>query len=58
MLGFDDARHWSERMAVLLCMQTTDTSIELYWHDGRLRSDSLRFAPPVPGCRALNMQLN
>lgn len=38
VLGHDDARHWSERMAVLLCMQTTDTSIELYWKDGMLRS--------------------
>ena len=38
VLGFSDPRHWSERIAVLLCMQTTDTSIELYWHDGRLHS--------------------
>jgi len=38
VLGFGDPRHWSERIAVLLCMQTTDTSIELYWHDGRLHS--------------------
>ena len=37
-LGIDDARHWSERMTNLLCMQTTDTSIELYWKDGMLRS--------------------
>ena len=36
--GFDDARHWSERSLIMLCSQTTDTSIELYWHDGRLRS--------------------
>ena len=33
-----DARHWSERTVVLLCMQTTDTSIDLYWKDGMLRS--------------------
>ena len=33
-----DARHWSERQLVLLCMQTTDTSIDLYWKDGMLRS--------------------
>ena len=46
VLGFDDARHWSERMAVLLCMQTTDTSIELYWHDGRLRSGRQRHRRP------------
>src|SRR6185312_10744168 len=38
VLGFDDARHWSERTAIMLCMQTTDTSIELYWRDGLLRS--------------------
>jgi cholesterol oxidase len=38
VLSFDDARHWSERTVVMLCMQTTDTSIELYWHDGLLRS--------------------
>ena len=46
VLGFDDARHWSERMAVLLCMQTTDTSIELYWHDGRLHSRAGSGTPP------------
>jgi cholesterol oxidase len=46
VLGFDDARHWSERMAVLLCMQTTDTSIELYWHDGRLHSRPGSGTPP------------
>jgi cholesterol oxidase len=38
VLGYLDARHWSERTVVMLCMQTTDTSIELYWHDGLLRS--------------------
>ena len=38
VLGFDDARHWSERTVIMLCSQTTDTSIELYWDDGRLRS--------------------
>ena len=38
VLSFDDARHWSERTVIMLCMQTTDTSIELYWHDGLLRS--------------------
>ena len=38
VLGFADLRHWSERTAIMLCMQTTDTSIELYWHDGLLRS--------------------
>jgi cholesterol oxidase len=38
VLGHLDARHWSERQAVLLCMQTSDTSIELYWKDDMLRS--------------------
>jgi len=38
VLSFDDARHWSERTVIMLCSQTTDTSIELYWDDGRLRS--------------------
>jgi cholesterol oxidase len=33
-----DPRHWSERQVVLLCMQTSDTSIEVYWKDGMLRS--------------------
>jgi cholesterol oxidase len=46
VLSFDDARHWSERMAILLCMQTTDTSIDLYWHDGLLRSRPGAGAPP------------
>jgi cholesterol oxidase len=46
VLGFDDARHWSERTAVMLCMQTTDTSIELYWHDGLLRSRPGSGTPP------------
>jgi cholesterol oxidase len=38
VLSFDDARHWSERTVIMLCSQTTDTSIELYWDEGRLRS--------------------
>jgi cholesterol oxidase len=38
VLRWSDVRHWSERQAVLLCMQTSDTSIELYWKDGMLRS--------------------
>ncbi|MET7746084.1 GMC family oxidoreductase [Streptomyces sp. NPDC005385] len=38
VLAFDDARQWSERTVIMLCSQTTDTSIELYWGDGRLRS--------------------
>ena len=46
VLGFSDPRHWSERTVVLLCMQTTDTSLELYWHDGRLRSRPGSGTPP------------
>jgi cholesterol oxidase len=46
VLGFSDPRHWSERMAVLLCMQTTDTSIELYWHHGMLHSRKGSGTPP------------
>ena len=38
VLGISDPRHWSERSFVALCMQTTDTAIDLYWHDGLLRS--------------------
>ena len=30
----------------MLCMQTTDTSIELYWHDGMLRSKQGAGTPP------------
>ncbi|MEV6279662.1 GMC family oxidoreductase [Nocardia sp. NPDC051832] len=46
VLQFADARHWSERMAVMLCMQTTDTSIDLYWHNGMLRSRPGTGTPP------------
>jgi len=46
VLGSLDARHWSERMIVLLAMQTTDTSIELYWKDGLLRSRQGSGTPP------------
>jgi cholesterol oxidase len=38
VLGYDDARHWSERTVIMLCSQTTDASIELYWKDGLLHS--------------------
>jgi cholesterol oxidase len=31
----------------MLCSQTTDTSLELYWHDGRLRSRHGPGAAPV-----------
>ena len=47
MLSLDDPRHWSERSFVALCMQTTDTSIELYWHDGLLRSRPSGTPPQV-----------
>jgi cholesterol oxidase len=47
VLGNADARHWSERSFVALCMQTTDTSIELYWHDGLLRSRPSGTPPSV-----------
>ena len=47
ILGFDDARHWSERTVIMLCSQTTDTSIELYWDEGRLRSRAGAGAAPA-----------
>ena len=47
VLAFNDPRHWSERTVVMLCMQTTDTSIELYWHDGLLRSRHGSGTPPT-----------
>jgi cholesterol oxidase len=47
VLGFDDPRHWSERSFVALCMQTTDTSIDLYWHDGLVRSRPSGAPPAV-----------
>ena len=31
----------------MLCSQTTDTSIDLYWHDGRLRSRHTGTPPSV-----------
>jgi cholesterol oxidase len=47
VLSFSDPRHWSERSFIALCSQTTDTSIELYWHDGLLRSRPSGTPPPV-----------
>jgi cholesterol oxidase len=38
VLRISDPRHWAQRSFVALCMQTTDTSIDLYWRDGLLRS--------------------
>jgi cholesterol oxidase len=46
VLSVADPRHWSERSFVALCMQTTDTSIELYWHDALLRSRPGPGTPP------------
>jgi cholesterol oxidase len=46
VLKLSDPRHWSERTVIMLCMQTTDTSIELYWHGGRLRSRHGSGTPP------------
>lgn len=46
VMGIADPRHWSERAAIMLCMQTTDTSIELYWQDGLLRSRQGSGTPP------------
>jgi len=46
VLGIDDARHWSERMMVMLCMQASDTAIELYWKDDMLHSRRGESAPP------------
>jgi hypothetical protein len=47
VLSFDDARHWSERTVIMLCSQTADTSLELYWHDDRLRSRHTGTPPSV-----------
>jgi cholesterol oxidase len=47
VLSISDPRHWSERSFVALCMQTTDTSIDLYWHDGLLRSRPSGTPPSV-----------
>jgi cholesterol oxidase len=46
VLGIADPRHWSERSAILLCMQTTDTSIDLYWDGLLLRSRHGSGKPP------------
>jgi cholesterol oxidase len=47
VLSLSDPRHWSERSFIALCSQTTDTSIELYWHDGLLRSRPSGTPPSV-----------
>ncbi|MFV0259594.1 MAG: GMC oxidoreductase [Acidimicrobiales bacterium] len=38
VFGNFDARNWSERTVLLLCMQTKDNYIDLFWHDGMLHS--------------------
>jgi cholesterol oxidase len=47
VLGLSDPRHWSERSFIALCSQTTDTSIELHWDDGLLRSRPSGTPPAV-----------
>jgi cholesterol oxidase len=47
VLGVSDPRHWSERTVIMLCSQTTDTSIELYWHDDLLRSRPSNGSAPL-----------
>ena len=46
VLGTSDPRHWAERTVIMLCSQTTDTSIELYWDDDLLRSRHSSGAAP------------
>ena len=46
VLKVKDPRHWSERTVIMLCMQTTDTSIDLHWKGGLLRSRQGSGAPP------------
>lgn len=46
VLSIGDPRSWSERMMGMLCMQTSDTSLDLYWEDGRLHSRKGHGEPP------------
>jgi cholesterol oxidase len=46
LLGVSDPRHWSERTFIMLCSQTTDTSLDLYWDHGLLRSRQGSGTPP------------
>jgi cholesterol oxidase len=48
VLSFSDPRHWSERTFIALCSQTTDTSIELYWHEVINRNASAHFIGGIP----------
>lgn len=47
--AIDDPRGWSERCVILLCMQTRDESIDLYWKNGGLHSRQGTGAKP-PAC--------
>ena len=47
MLCLSDPRDWAERTVSCCASQTTDTSIELYWDDGRLRSKNAGTPPDV-----------
>ncbi|MFV0459804.1 MAG: GMC oxidoreductase [Actinomycetales bacterium] len=47
VFGGFDVRNWSERTTVLLCMQTKDNFIDLYWDKGILRSKQGQGAEPV-----------
>jgi len=58
VLGFSDPRHWSERTVIMLCSQTTDTSLELYWQDGLLRSRHGSGEPPAVHVPAIEDYVN
>ncbi|WP_433167129.1 GMC oxidoreductase [Kribbella sp. CA-247076] len=47
VLSLSDPRRWAERTVIMLCSQTTDTSIELYWSGRRLRSRHSGSPPSV-----------
>jgi len=38
VIRINDPRNWSERCVILLCMQTRNDAIELYWEQGSLHS--------------------
>jgi len=47
VLSLNDPRGWAERSVVMLCSQTTDTSLELSWQHGRLHSRQSGSPPSV-----------
>jgi cholesterol oxidase len=49
VIAMGDPRHWSQRCVILVCMQTRDESIDLYWQHGVLHSRRDMQAPP-PAC--------